>query len=498
MEDRVIYLNDVIMRCLLKWRLAIICIILGVCALSMFGVYRQKKEIAELEEAANQPAADGEIPPATIAEAEAALSEAELSEVYLARDRYLTYQNNYNSLYDYYSGSIIGQLDATSVDTMRLSYLIDTHFKVTYPEIEAQDYTDSVFAYIQGNFVDQELCSSVSRIVGERLEEKYVSQLIGVWRNGNILYVSVKGRSREECAEMAEIVKTRVDTLANEAKRVIHAFDIKFLREKYTRSPDTGLMDNQYTQSTRMAAYQNAMNSILNYMSADQRTLLKMLTMNALKEAAAEEEQAEIGAAEPETEESVPVEIPDIDYIQVKFILAGAILGLILAVCMVLLGIMIRGRLITQNDIRDALKIPRLGTWNTGKPARGINKWIINTFGGDGVQFSPEESRGMAVAGIRLMSEKNGYKNLYITGTSNDEMVNTEAEQITEALGAAGVSAQFGRSILYDPESLEAMSEKDAVVIIEKIDVSKNSEIEEEVAVCTRQQVPVMGYIAIR
>ena len=497
MEDRVIYLNDVIMRCLLRWRCAILCIILGVCAVSLFGVYRQKKEIAEIEEAANQPTADGEIPPATIAEMEAALSETELAEVYLARDRYLAYQNNYNSLYDYYFGSIIGQLDATSVDTMRLSYLIDTHYKVIYPEIEAQDYTDSVFAYITGNFVDQELCSSVSRIVGERLEEKYVSQLIGVWRNGNILYVSVKGRSREECSQMAEIVKTRVDTLANEAKRVIHTFDIKFLREKYTRSPDTGLMDNQYTQSTRMASYQNAMNSILNYMSADQRTLLKMLTMKTLKEA--EEEQTEIGAAEPEEkEETVPVEIPDIDYIQVKYVLAGAFLGLFFVGCLVLLSIFIRGRLITQNDIRDALKIPRLGTWNTGKPARGLNKWIINTFGGDGVQFSPEESRGMAVAGIRLMSEKNGYKNLYITGTSNDEMVTAEAEKITEALGATGVSAQFGRSILYDPESLETMSEKDAVVIIEKIDVSKNSEIEEEVAVCSRQQVPVMGYIAIR
>ena len=111
MGDNRIYMTDVIMRCLLKWRIAIICIILGACVLSAFGIYRQNRAV----EASLAPQEESALFTAAAAEAEAKLTDTQISEVYLALDRYMGYQNSYNSLYDYYFGSIIGQMDATGM-----------------------------------------------------------------------------------------------------------------------------------------------------------------------------------------------------------------------------------------------------------------------------------------------------------------------------------------------------------------------------------------------
>ncbi len=493
MENKTLYVNDIIMRCLLKWKIAIIAAILGAAALSAFGVYRQQKAREEMMVSIDETDAYA----AAAAEAEENLTDTQIAEVYLALDRYVAYQRNYNELYDYYFGSVIGQIDATAVDTVTLSYYLDTHFKVTYPEIQATDPIDSIFAYITGNFVNSELCSNISQIIGEDLEEQYIPQLVGAWRSGNILYVSVKGRDENECNRMAELTKLRVNTLSKEAQETIADFDITFMESKYNRAPDGGLMDSQFNQSNRMYTYQNAMNSTLSYMSEDQRQLLKMLTFEKLEQE--KQEKIDAGLLEPEEEpEPEPVVVPEIDYIQSKYLLVGAFLGIFVVGGCILLQILLGGRLLTQNDIRDVTGIARLGTWNAGKAPRGLDKWIIKAFGGDGVQFSADESRGMTAAGIRLMSEKEGYKRLYITGTSNDAAANVEAEKLAELLGKAGVNAQYGRSILYDAESLEAMTQSDAVVLLEKIDVSKDSEIREEISICNRQQIPIMGYIAIR
>ena len=493
MKDNSVYINDIMMRCLLKWRIALLAMIIGAGLLSVFGIYRQNKA----KEAALLPKEKDVIIAEAVAEAESNLPDSQISEVYLAVDRYVGYQHSYNSLYDYYFGSIIGQLDATAVDTVLLSYFVDTHYSVTYPQIDAENLTDTVLAYMTSSFVDKDLCTNISQIIGEDLEEKYISQLISTWRSGNVLFISVKGRNEDECRRIAELAKIRVDVLSSKAKEIITDFDISMLEDRYSCGPDSSLMDNQFNQSNRMATLQNAMNSIIAYMPEDQRTLLKMLALNELEKQ--REEKIEAGLIEPEEEEEpAPVIIPEIDYIQPKYILVGAFLGLCLVGGCVILYITLGGRLLTQNDIRDVFSLSRLGTWNSGKEPKGIDKWIINMFGGDGVQFGSEESRSMASAGIRLMSEKEGYKKLYITGTANDEGTKKEAERITEVLGKAGLEAQFGRSILYDPESLEAMSGADAVVLIEKIDVSKNSEIEEEVRTCNRQQVPILGYIALR
>ncbi|MBQ6360755.1 MAG: hypothetical protein IJJ25_06410 [Lachnospiraceae bacterium] len=502
MEESAIYINDIIMRCLLKWRIALICMILGAAALSAFGVYRQQKAKAAEEEI---PVDETTEYANAVAEAEEKLTATQIAEVYNVLDRYTTYQKGYKQLYNYYFNSIIGQIDATSVDTVTFRYLIDTHYEVVYPQIDAQNFTNTVFSYITSGLVDKELCSKISFIIGEELQEEYISQLVSSWQSNNLLMVTVKGRSREECTQIAGLVKDKIDKLQAEAKALIIDFDMKFLSEKYTKQVDTGLLDSQYNQITKINTYQNAMNSSVQYLSEAQRILLKTLALSdpelkELDEAAAEENQEEQAELEGEDSEAVSEEAAaaEIDYIQPQYILAGAFLGLLLVGGCVLLSVFLSGRLLTQNDMRDAFKLSRLGTWTAGKEPKGIDKRIFHVFGGDGVQFSVEESRSMAVAGIRLLAVKNEYKDLYITGTSNDEISRAEAEKLAGAVSGTGLNAKFGRSILYDPESLEAMSVSDAVILLERIDESKNSEIEEEVRVCGRQQVPVLGYIAIR
>lgn len=52
-------------------------------------------------------------------------------------------------------------------------------------------------------------------------------------------------------------------------------------------------------------------------------------------------------------------------------------------------------------------------------------------------------------------------------------------------------------SIVYDPESLQKMSESDGIVLVEKIDSSRYINIKKEIDMCILNQIPIIGSVVI-
>ena len=78
MEDTVIYVNDIIMRVLLKWKFILLCMVLGAALMSGYSIYKQKQEAAA---AAALPKEKSEIFTSEAAAVKANLSDRQQTEL---------------------------------------------------------------------------------------------------------------------------------------------------------------------------------------------------------------------------------------------------------------------------------------------------------------------------------------------------------------------------------------------------------------------------------
>ena len=187
----------------------------------------------------------------------------------------------------------------------------------------------------------------------------------------------------------------------------------------------------------------------------------------------------------------------------------GAFVGLIIGCGWIVLMAMICGKLLTSDDIEAQYGLSQLGVWRASHPRKKIfgfiDRWLIRLLDSKGAQFSPDESLEMIAAGIRISARKNSWKTIYLTSTANDELTQESLSKLSEKLTGmitkssdSFTNVSYGKSIVYDPESLENFSNADAAVLIEKVDTSKMSEIHSEYALCQKYDVPVIGYVTLK
>ena len=196
------------------------------------------------------------------------------------------------------------------------------------------------------------------------------------------------------------------------------------------------------------------------------------------------------------------LEIPAVHKFNIKYIILGALVGLFLACGWIVFIAIISGRLLTNDDIESQYGLSQMGVWRVSAKPKGIFGWldrlIIKLFDSKGSQFTPEESLEMIAAGIRISSTKNNWKNIYLTSTANDDLTQESLSNLAEKLKGKVGSVSFGKSVVYDPESLEKMSDSDAAVLVEKVDTSKMSEIRTEYSLCKKYEVPIIGYVTLK
>ena len=54
-----------------------------------------------------------------------------------------------------------------------------------------------------------------------------------------------------------------------------------------------------------------------------------------------------------------------------------------------------------------------------------------------------------------------------------------------------------GKSVVYDPESLERMVSADGVVLVEMVDASPYADIQKELELCKMYKIPVIGSVVL-
>lgn len=97
---------------------------------------------------------------------------------------------------------------------------------------------------------------------------------------------------------------------------------------------------------------------------------------------------------------------------------------------------------------------------------------------------------------IKLVAKLGQMKKLYLTSAADDKeskaLIDLLSEKLEESLG----KVSYGKTVVYDSESLENLVEADGVVLVERADVSGYAD-ERELEFCKRYEISVIGCVMV-
>ena len=101
----------------------------------------------------------------------------------------------------------------------------------------------------------------------------------------------------------------------------------------------------------------------------------------------------------------------------------------------------------------------------------------------------------MILSGINLTAQKEQLKSVFVTGTSNASDCIQLQEELCSNISVESV--ERGRSIICDPKALSALALADGVILVEKLEDTLRKELHEELELCRRYGVKILGCIIL-
>lgn len=505
-QEQTIDLKDLTFHILLKWRfiISVICIfaILG----GAFGAANAYRGVKLAEEKIKQKKADTDY-----SEYEESLSNTELLQTKDAAEDYRAYESAYRQLKKYYNVSMKMQMDASAVTEKELIYRIsDTKNadeilellkinllddKVCQDIIEANQWKIENMEYVKEliSINDQSLDNMMEMEFNYSISEKTELSDVGLLHDGNseLLFVKVIAETEKECQNMANILQDTLTEAVAKLQKTYEQFSVQKLNETSSTGMDKELLQSQQEVLEEM----NAMNSLMEAVDDSLSDSQKQYFLELINETVLEEK-----LDNAQTDEEVLKELPSAQYMNIKSIILGGVVGLLLSCFYLACRYMMNGRLNSAEYLLEEGNI-LLGTIYKNrykkKFGNNVDCLIIRLFKGRDITFTKENRMQMVQANVLAAVRKNTVHNLYISSSVQEEDVKEIMIEMEEQMKAKEVLVEKGPTVLHSPESLEKLTMSQGVVFVEKSGVSYIQDIHDEVQICKKNDIPVIGFIIV-
>ncbi len=499
MKETSIDLVDLIRRILLRWKAIVIWMIIFAVLMDGFYYIRAVRSASrsadtEVEEEKNA---------GKIEEYEQTLTEQEITDAHTAARAYGQMYENYQQTLEYCENSIKMQLNAGSVSVATLRFYVEQ-------DVSDSGNFDAVTAIadlLAASAKEGDVCDKIIDTLGWDTEASYVYELISPSvgndaavekenvvsevLEGQLVIVEILAPDEESAIAMSGIIRETIEDEAADLQSTFGTFSIGLVQEHYTVKEKDDLMSDQQSKFSSLNTLRTAMNNLSNNFSTDQKEYYNLLISGVTVEQ----------AADVDTEETETAVAAKPKLISRRYVALGLLIGLVLVIVCVAIGYVFRRKLRVKEDVEELYHIPLLGFLEAserrrlnGPVCRGINRLFFRRDS----KYSAGERTQIICAGIRLAAEKAGMKSIYITGSAGDAESEQLMSQLAEQLKDSVESISYGKSVVYDPESLKRLTDSDGVVLVERTDESAYADIERETELCGTYDVAVIGGIVIR
>ena len=349
-------------------------------------------------------------------------------------------------------------------------YQIDPN--LTYQNIDLSDRILKAYATYMTN---GEMYQYIINNLSYEIELRYLREILGVSIDytNNMISVSARQQDAKMCQEILDLAKEGMLSRFDAISQTIGEHEVTMTNSSAYEAVNLGL------DSTQKANIQEIANLDIALQETNEAYLEWKL--------------------EPE---------PEAEYLLIEVIknaikllvIGGVIAGVVLCV-FVAFGALMSGKLLNPEDAKSRFGLRVIGqlpTERVKKPFEFVSRWF-SAFGG--ITTVPEDYNRLAkMIGTSLKSdlasseESSTWKKLAFTGTVKEE-------EMKKLLGSLGIESSYqlvcAPDVLTNAESIEKVAGADCVVLVEKQEETKVTDMEKELEALKAWNKTVVGVIVL-
>ena len=491
-REKRIYIRELFFRIFSNWRKIIIWMIVFAVMANIFFCIKYYRALSA---AAEQKEQTEEIDISTYRNA---LSEDDAKDVENNFDMYLKHRDAYDKLMEYCNDSIYMNLDPNSVPMVQMEYNINNcdfakdYINLLSSQIQSDDIanviidalgldTEPSYIWELAEFMDagQDAIQSDTTAVIEQEKDN----------NSLVMIVKVMGETLDSAKQMSDILNDEILNITDNLREQYGTVRIEKIGEIESTVIDETLLLRQQDYSGRVHNIKSYLENIKNSMTASQESYYNALI---------DDYEIDMGIQESEIQqETEPVEMT-MQYFNIKYIIAGLFLGAVLACCYICVPYVLGNKFQTPYEVSDCFGITLLGAVDVEEKKKRnnfIDKQIRRYFRKNNEGSSLKEKMSMIETDIGVVCKKQGLKKVFVTSSVQTDKIKAIKEALQNLGEKNELELTMGESVLTDNRSLEQLSESEGVILMEEIASSNLADINEEVNVCKKYDVSIIGMI---
>ena len=540
-DEMIISFSDVTAHLLLKWKILVLGMLIGLLVMGGYGYKKVKQAQAEkaamLEEQYSLDVTDVNVYldmdaeelekniesyDMEIANAKAALTPFSISYVERLASQYRSYNEYKKKMLEYYLNYMLDTKELKEHLIKKIYYYVQSPVPVTQPFFYSQnlfsqdDYAkmseispdEDMLSDIYGRvFVFVEQANSVTNV--QLTNDLPEEDLLPDSPTSYILTIMIIASDAEETDQMQLVIE---DALARRQKELAEAdlkVTIKPVLSHYTDDVMDTVINGQQTYVDSMTRADNAIsnlqNNFIQKLTEDEKKYFDLIKEKQEAEgllADGEEFSAETETDFADETEAVPAaqgthksnfRLAALKKISKKYLVLGLVLGLFGSAFLVVLAYVLNGKVKTPDDL-SSYRLPQL----SGIARRGKSH---NLFGGvarslRGCQPKTAEADEVLLAqDLSILIRQKELNNVFFALPADDKALAEEAQRVQTQLAKKADTAVKVGAPLYSAEELDTFASSDAILLLVRTHVSRQQDVRKLLAVSDRYEKPVLGYV---
>ena len=472
-QERTIRIRDLFITICQRWRSLVVCFVIGAIVFGAYGWIKSGNDAISTPEQAAEIVT-------SLGSKRAGVIESYAEDIKDSTDQMIR-QGKYNK------DARIMKLDPFHLYVHELKYYIsgDTEWGIS------ANNSAMVQAYVsklQSDFLGQKLKAVIEEEAGEKQREFYESPtLIKVdeinQASGIVIFLLYFEEGEE--TEAVSQLKEKMRTAKGSVQADLGEHTLSLIGESSYEYADMDILHIQEANSQRINDLTERIEKVKKQVTDEEE--LKYL--NYL-----------IAHSDDETS-GADTFIQTPRYISKKYILIGAILGMILAVIVIIIKYVASNSIKNAKELEIDFGLQVLGTLEGEqsfyqKRRTKLDKWLRNKKNETNGRISDEEMIDLISTKIKIEAKKADLHQICLAVDMNASYKTALLENLIDKIGDSP-SVIIIRNIQEQPDGLEDLSEMDGIVLVEQIEQSGYDDLKKICALCCNYQVNVIGSIVL-
>lgn len=383
--------------------------------------------------------------------------------------------NDIEKQQEYLEGSVLMNMSPYDICEARADLFIRTDYEIMPGMVyQNADYTDTILQAYQSMMTSTAFLEDISR--ENKLTTQYLQELVSVERGNtligntnaskltNLLTIKIRHTSTKKAEEVLKSILTGVNKLQTQITGSIGTHTVSIVNESSGSTVDLDLAEHQKQESQRLTDLQNMLD---------------------------EKEQGQKGLEEPQPLDSSVIVVLKKG---IKYGVFGGVAGGFLSTFFIGIGFLLSEKIYSAKDLRGRFGLRIMGELPIPGAKRGnfIDRWLMRL---EGRKCTLDIEKEYALIAANIQNNIGPVHSIMLAGNVAAEYGDIIKENLADYLKEVNIIT--GASILEDADTIRALPQCDAIILLEETSVSTFNMIEQELSVIKDLKKSIIGCILL-